>query len=123
MNEGLNEAQVAMKRRAERESLAGGVKFDEGKDPWHLAPWDAFRAIVIVLAYGAQNYAPRNWERGMDWSRCYAAALRHLTAWWAGEPADADTGYSHLWHAGCCICFLISYEIRGIGKDDRPKPI
>lgn len=100
--------------------IANGVKFDANKDPWHLAPWDAFNAVVKVLAFGAHKYAPRNWEKGMAWSRCYAAMQRHMTAWWQGDDKDAETGFSHLWHAGCCICFLISFEIRGTGTDDRP---
>lgn len=98
----------------------GGRKDDGAKAPWHLLPWDAVRAIVLVLAFGATKYAPRNWERGMDWSRCYAACIRHLTAWWDGEGKDVETGFSHLWHAGCCIIFLIAFELRGTGRDDRP---
>lgn len=97
-----------------------GNKFDAGKDPWHLAPWDAIGAIIKVLAFGAEKYAPRNWELGMDWSRCFGACIRHLTSWWQGEGADPETGYSHLWHAGACLLFLIAYEIRGTGNDDRP---
>ncbi len=98
-----------------------GRKDDTGKDPWDLAPFDAFRAIVGVLAFGARKYAPRNWEQGMAWSRLYAATFRHLTAWWGGERTDPETGLSHLAHAGCCVCFLIAFEIRGIGTDDRPR--
>jgi Domain of unknown function (DUF5664) len=97
-----------------------GHKNDTGKDPWHLLPWDAVRAIVKVLAFGASKYSARNWEKGMAWSRPYAGLMRHMTAWWEGEPADPETGYSHLWHAGCCILFLIAYELRGRGHDDRP---
>lgn len=97
-----------------------GRKYDEDKDPWHLAPFDAFRAIVRVLAYGAKKYEPRNWERGMDWSRIFSATQRHLTKWWEGEDIDQETGMSHLWHAGCCIVFMIAYESRRIGRDDRP---
>lgn len=100
--------------------MSEGVKHDSGKDPWHLLPWDAARGIVRVLAFGAGKYGDRNWERGMAWSRPFAALQRHLTAWWEGERADPETGYSHLWHAGCCLVFLISYEIRGVGTDDRP---
>ena len=96
-------------------------KDDGGKLPWHLAPWDAFRAIVFILAFGARKYGDRNWEEGMDWSRLWSACMRHLTAWWEGEPGDPETGKSHLWHAGCCIIFLIAYEIRGKGRDDRPE--
>lgn len=99
----------------------GGRKDDGGKDPWGLLPFDAVRAIVKVLAFGAKKYSERNWEAGMDWHRPFDACLRHLTAWWEGEAADPETGYSHLWHAGCCVIFLIAYEIRGVGKDDRPN--
>lgn len=100
-----------------------GVKHDGGKDPWHLLPFDALRGIVKVLAFGANKYAARNWEGGMDWSRCFGALQRHLVSWWMGEDGgkDPETGYSHLWHAGCCVLFLIAFEIRGVGKDDRPS--
>lgn len=101
-------------------AIGEGRKDDGGKDPWHLAPFDAFRAIIKVLAFGAGKYAPRNWEQGMAWSRPYAALMRHLSAWWERDPHDPETRFSHLWHAGCCIVFLIAYEIRGIGTDDRP---
>jgi Domain of unknown function (DUF5664) len=100
-----------------------GRKDDGGKDPWHLAPWDAFCAIVRVIGFGAEKYAPRNWENGMDWSRVFSAAQRHLTSWWDGENTDPETGMSHLWHAGCCLVFLIAYERRKTGKDDRPATL
>lgn len=96
------------------------LKKDHGKDPWHLLPYDALRGIVKVLAFGATKYRERGWEEGMAYSRCYSAAIRHLTSWWNKEGVDNDTGYSHLWHAGCCVLFLIAYEIRGAGTDDRP---
>lgn len=100
--------------------LLEGRKDDCGKDPWDLLPTDAVRGIVRVLAFGAAKYGDRNWERGMAWSRCYAAAMRHLTEWWEGIKFDPETRYSHLWHAGCCVLFLIAFELRGIGRDDRP---
>lgn len=103
--------------------MSEGRKDDHGKDPWHLAPWDAFRAIVAVLRFGAAKYAPRNWENGMAWSRPFSAMQRHLTSWWEGEKADPETGMSHLWHAGCCAVFLIAFEMRGVGTDDRPSTI
>lgn len=104
--------------------MSDDLKHDGGKDPWHLLPWDAVRGVVKVLAFGATKYGPRGWERGMDRSRLFAAVQRHLTAWWQDREAkDAETGYSHLWHAATTILFLVAYEIRGIGNDDRPgKP-
>lgn len=117
------------------------MKLDHGKAPWHLAPWDAFLCIVKVLAFGAAKYRERGWEEGMQWSRVYSACMRHLTDWFMrvdkgkGPGRDADTGYSDLWHAGCCVCFLIAYELRssalppltkddkrnGLLQDDRPR--
>lgn len=97
-----------------------GVKLDSGKLGWHLLPYDAVCAIIRVIDFGAKKYAARNWELGMDWSRMHSAAMRHMSAWWQREEGDPDTGFSHLWHAGCCILFLIAYELRGKGKDDRP---
>lgn len=84
-------------------------------------PREFVDGILSVLDFGAKKYAPRNWELGMDWSRPYSALQRHMTAWWSGEDLDAETGMSHLWHAGCCLAFLATYEQRNIGKDDRPK--
>ncbi len=103
------------------------MKLDHGKAPWHLAPWDAFLAIVMVLAFGAAKYRERGWEEGMAWHRCYSAAMRHLTDWFMrvdkgkGPGKDADTGYSDLWHAGCCVCFLIAYEMRGQTHTETPE--
>lgn len=97
------------------------VKFDDNKPMWHLFPWDGAEVIVQVLNHGAKKYAPRNWEKGMDWSRCFSACIRHLQAWWHGESVDPESGISHLGHAGCCLLFLAAYEKRGHGTDDRPK--
>lgn len=96
-----------------------GVKFDAGKVRMDLLPPEGVLAVADILTIGAQKYAARNWEMGMDWSRPFGACLRHLFAWWGGENTDPDTGRSHLWHAACNIFFLITYEKRGIGKDDR----
>lgn len=98
-----------------------GRKDDQGKLPYHLLPSDAVEEILRVLDFGAKKYAPRNWENGMAWSRPFSALMRHMWAWWRGEKADPETGISHLAHAGCCILFLLSYEIRKGGEDDRPS--
>jgi hypothetical protein len=107
-----------------------GVKFDSDKVRVDLFPPDAFMAISQILTYGAKKYEEHNWEHGMKWGRVYGACLRHLMAWWGGRgnptrvsflfgELDDETGFSHLWHAGACIVFLISYEHRQIGEDDR----
>ncbi len=96
------------------------MKYDEGKTPYELLAPEMLEGVGKVLQFGADKYAPRNWEKGMKWGRVFGALMRHMWAWWRGEKADPDTGYSHLWHAGCCIMFLIAYEARKAGTDDRP---
>ena len=98
-----------------------GNKFDSGKPRMDLVPPEMEEAVAQVLAFGASKYGERNWEHGMKWGRPYAALKRHINAWWGGEDTDDETGMSHLWHAACCIAFLVSYEKRGIGTDDRNK--
>lgn len=96
-----------------------GIKHDTDKVRLDLVPPESIWALGKVLTFGAKKYGDRNWEEGMDWGRIYGALQRHLTAWWGGQDKDKETGYSHLWHAFCCVAFLITYEHRKIGKDDR----
>lgn len=98
-----------------------GRKDDQGKAPYHLLAPEFLDGTAQVLKFGADKYAPRNWEKGMDWSRPFSALMRHMWAWWRGEAKDPETGFSHLWHAACCIMFLVAYEERKTGNDDRPK--
>ena len=97
-----------------------GTKDDGGKVPYHLIAPELMDGVGQILDFGAQKYAPRNWEKGMDWSRPFSALMRHMWAWWRGECADPETGKSHLWHAACCLMFLMAYEARKTGTDDRP---
>jgi hypothetical protein len=99
---------------------AEGRKDDGEKPRYDLIPPEAVDGLARVLTFGAAKYAPRNWELGMSWGRVFAAAMRHLWAWWRGEAKDPETGMSHLWHAQCCLAFLIAYEARQTGTDDRP---
>ena len=100
------------------------IKFDGDKVRMDLLPPELLHGTAKILTFGAAKYDDRNWELGMDWSRVYGALFRHLNAWFDPYQPDEDpeTGYSHLWHASCCLAFLIAYEARGVGKDDRPTP-
>ncbi len=95
------------------------TKHDRQKNRLELIPPELILATGEILTFGADKYGDRNWEKGMEWGRVYGALQRHLTAWWAGEECDPETGKTHLAHAACCIAFLLAYEARGIGKDDR----
>lgn len=98
-----------------------GKKFDEGKPRYDLLPPEFLEATATILTYGASKYGPRNWETGLSWGRVFAALMRHMWSWWRGEDKDPETGKSHLWHAAANIAFLITYESRKIGEDDRAK--
>ncbi len=97
----------------------GAHKFDQNKLPYELLAPEFLEATANVLRFGATKYGSRNWEKGMAWGRPFGACMRHLWAWWRGEKCDAETGASHLHHAACCLMFLIAYEERQIGEDDR----
>lgn len=98
-----------------------GAKFDSGKPRFGLLPTDALREVAKVLTFGAQKYAPRNWEKGIAYERVYSALQRHLSAWWEREETDPETGINHLAHAGCCVLFLLAYALRDVRQfDDRP---
>jgi hypothetical protein len=103
-----------------------GTKHDTGKPRWDLFPWDAGEEVVKVLNFGATKYEDRNWEKGIKYGRVFASTVRHLWSWFhshlRGEDGtDPETGLSHLAHAGCCVLFLLAYELRGKKEwDDRP---
>lgn len=103
--------------------MTEGRKDDAAKPRYELIPPELIAGVSDILTFGAQKYGDRNWEKGMKWSRVYGALMRHLWAWWNPfEPdTDAETGKSHLWHAACCIAFLMAYEARKTPGDDRPQ--
>jgi hypothetical protein len=101
--------------------MTGGVKHDTGKSRWELLPFDSIEEIAKVLDFGAKKYGDRNWELGFNWTRLVGSLLRHVSAWAMGQDKDPETGLSHLAHAGCNLLFLLTFELRSIGKDDRVK--
>ena len=96
-----------------------GRKDDSAKPRMDLIPPELLLGVADVLTYGAAKYAPRNWEKGMSWGRVFGAMMRHMWAWWAGQRVDPESGLPHLHHAACCVAFLMAYEARGSGTDDR----
>lgn len=95
------------------------VKFDAGKPPLGLISRTALEEEAKVMAYGVSKYGTHNWRAGMDFSRLMDAALRHVYAFADGEDLDKETGLSHLAHARCCLAFLLEYQGKSLGTDDR----
>lgn len=113
-----------------------GKRFDAGKPRVDLFPGDALLYLGKIYAYGARKYDERNWEKGMKWTRMIGPLLRHTLAFMIGkkydncgkncEFKDADfcKDHSRLLHSGHIAwngLGLLTYELRGIGEDDRGK--
>ncbi len=85
-----------------------GVKYDQDKPRYELLPIMPIEETVKVLTYGAKKYADDNWrEVSRQRPRYFAAAIRHIFAWWQGEELDPESGLPHLAHAMCCLIFLM----------------
>jgi hypothetical protein len=116
------ELRVVVGKTVPENETGTALKFDENKLPLHLLSTEAMNQTAAVMAFGAEKYAAHNWRKGFAWSRPLAAAMRHITAFNAGEDKDPESGLSHLAHAACCIMFLLEFEKTHQHLDDRYKP-
>jgi hypothetical protein len=90
-----------------------GIKHDADKPRFDLIPPRAEEMLAKVLTFGANKYAPGNWQHVPDAENRYiAAALRHINAQRIGEHSDPETGLPHLAHAMCCLAFVIELQER-----------
>lgn len=100
-------------------SATGGEKGTK-LERYDLIPDIPLRMLARHYGIGAQKYAERNWERGYEWSKSFAALNRHLWSFWGGEDIDAETSMPHMiavaWHALALVEFCITHP----EFDDRP---
>ena len=96
-------------------------KYDKGKAEYSLIPPAALKEIALVFTHGRTKYGPNNWllEQGLEWTRVYDAAIRHIQAWASGDDTDSESHLPHLAHAAVNIIFLLEYWKRGAGIDNR----
>lgn len=106
---------------AEGETGNRAIRYDAEKTRYDLVPPEALEAMAEVYTWGAKKYAPRNWEKGMEWGRCYAALQRHVQSFWAGCDLDDESDLLHLAHVAWNAMALLQYQLKGIGIDDRPN--
>lgn len=102
----------------ENENPPKALRYNQGKTPYELIPYDALEEITKVFEYGAKKYSAHNWAQGdgIKWSIMFGCVMRHLLAWFRGEDDDKESGLSHLAHAACNIMMLLRY-----GKESRYK--
>jgi hypothetical protein len=88
-----------------------GQKHDQLKPLYNLIPPNAESAVVDVLTFGAQKYAPENWRHVENAEQRYlAAAMRHIAAHRKGDIDDSESGLPHLAHAVCCLMFILELD-------------
>jgi uncharacterized HAD superfamily protein len=96
-----------------------GLRFNDGKLRYDLQHPKAIEGLVEVLTLGSKKYAPRNWEKGMNWTIVIASLKRHLAAIEKGEDYDEETGLLHADHIQCNAHFLSAYYQIAPQFDDR----
>lgn len=115
-----------------------------------LIPVGPLTQLAEHYGKGARKYASHQWRNGYEWSKTYAACMRHLTAWWAGfdydvcsndpegcsfvtaegepyEPFEPDTCYNHTGsHHLAAVAWHsfagLEFAERFPEHDDRYKP-
>jgi len=107
------------KHMAEQRAKDRGDKFDADKPMWDLFMWRAALGVVRVLTYGAKKYSAHNWEKGIKYSRLFAAAQRHLSAYWLGANIDPESNLPHLDHAICDLMMMREMSTLHPSEDDR----
>ena len=93
-----------------------GLKFDKDKLRMDLIPPEAIYALAEVLTFGAKKYADRNWEKGIELNRLFAATQRHLWDMWKGELIDPESNLPHSYHALTNIAMYITLNERNNKK-------
>lgn len=98
-----------------------GLRYNAGKRDFTLIPPDALAYLADLFTIGARKYAPRNWERGMAYSNVMTSLDRHWNAFKSGEDRDPESTLYHMVHVCWNAMALLTYQLRGIGEDDRYK--
>ena len=95
------------------------VKFDNEKIRYELLDPLMLEGISKVLTFGAKKYCDHNWIKCDSVMRYFGAIMRHLWKWAFGYDNDDETRINHLYHAGCCLMFMIGLLYRNPKADDR----
>jgi len=98
-----------------------GRKDDTGKLRYDLVDAYALAWLVASLTYGVAKYAAWNWLHVAEArDKYYAALMRHLEAWRAGQDDDEESGLPHLANAMfCVVCLTALHAPRDLGEVQR----
>lgn len=69
----------------------------KGKGRFDLVPFEAVTRVAVVYEQGANIHGANNWKKGITFSRCMSAALRHIGKWAIGMR-DEDHLAQAVWN-------------------------
>lgn len=94
-------------------------KLDKGKPRVDLINPRFLEELGEGLGFGASKYSDYNYREGegLDRSRLYASAMRHLLAYAKGEKVDQESEISHLTAVAINCMMLYTLEEEGKGKE------
>jgi hypothetical protein len=117
----LNAPTYQAAAKSEVRSVNAETGGEKGVKPerYDLIPVGPLAEVARVYGFGATKYDDRNWERGYDWSKSYAALQRHVNAFWGGDTFDDETGLPHLAHAVFHCLAMIEWYGTHPELDDR----
>ena len=84
-----------------------------------LIPIEPLTELAKHFGRGSQKYDDHNYRKGYEWSKSYAACMRHLTQFWAGEDVDEETGTPHVIAAAWHCMALHEFMLHHPDFDDR----
>ena len=102
-----------------RVTSATGASKGTKEARYDLIPIPALDLLARLYGKGAVKYAEHNWRLGYEWSKSYAAAQRHMNAFWSGEDIDPETGIPHTICAAFHMFALTTYLTEHPEFDDR----
>ena len=88
----------------------------KGKARVDLVDPEFILGIAEILGFGAEKYEPYSFQKvdnALD--KYYAAAMRHLLKWRAGDVIDEESGKDHLLHTACNLMFILRLQHKEIG--------
>ncbi len=98
--------------------MGKATKHDLGKKVRpELLPPKATEEVMKVFTFGAEKYGDFNWRKGLEFSRLWGAAQRHLMGFWQGQDLDKESGLPHVAHAIANLMMLLEM---GSEWDNRP---
>lgn len=113
---------IAQKHHASIKSEKG-FKDTKGKPRMDLLPPRPLTEVARVYTDGANRIAPRNWEKGIAYGDCLAAALRHILEYQDGNDVS-EHGFHPLAHAIFWLNAVLHYDLnpekyKGMKLDNR----